>query len=94
MYEHRRRHRVAGEIDRLRKAWLERPRVIVEAPTYVVNQTFAGLAGVTISPGRIVVDFDTPQAALEKLLALAIAVGNDFETFERMAAATTGLTTL
>jgi hypothetical protein len=84
-YEQRRRQKVAREIGRLRQAWLDQPRVLVEAPTSVINQSFADLAGVTIAPGRIVVDFDTPHAALEKLLALAMAIGNNFEEFERKA---------
>jgi len=29
------------------------------------------------------VEFDQPQQALEKLLALAMAISNDFEEFER-----------
>jgi hypothetical protein len=57
----------------------------VEAPIHVTRQTFAGLEGVTVSPGCITVEFDGPQSALEKLLALAMAIGNDFETFERLA---------
>jgi hypothetical protein len=38
---------------------------------------------VGLEPGRITVTFDEPQQALEKLLALAIAISNDFERFER-----------
>jgi hypothetical protein len=40
---------------------------------------------VRIEPGRITVEFEDPHAALEKLLALAMAIGNDFESFERAA---------
>jgi hypothetical protein len=85
VYEQRRRQKVAREIAHLREAWLQQPRVMVEAPTQVLNQTLGGLVGVTVSPGYIEVKFDTPQAALEKLLALAMAIGNDFAAFERMA---------
>jgi hypothetical protein len=87
-YERRRRRKVAGEIARLRQACLDQPPVLVEAPTAIVNQTFAGLRGVTISPGQIVVEFDGPQDALEKLLALAMAIGNDSGAFERLATRT------
>ena len=40
-------------------------------------------AGVDLEPGRISLTFDQPQQALEKLLALAMAIGNDFDRFER-----------
>jgi hypothetical protein len=87
-YERRRRQKLAGEIARLRQAWIDHPRVLVDAPSRIVSQTFAGLLGVTVSPGRIVVDFATPNEALEKLLALAMAIGNDSEAFERLASKT------
>jgi hypothetical protein len=41
-------------------------------------------AGVSIAPGRITVEFAEPRQALEKLLALAMAIGNDYEQFERI----------
>jgi hypothetical protein len=85
VYERQRREKLAREIARLRRNWIERPRVMVEAPTRIMNQSFAGLCGITISPGRIVVDFSTPQDALEKLLALAMAIGNESEAFEQLA---------
>ncbi len=87
-YERQRRQKVAGEIARLREAFLHQPRVLVEAPTRIVSQTFAGLQGVTISPGQIIVEFCSPQDALEKLLALAMAIGNDPDAFEHLASGT------
>jgi hypothetical protein len=36
-----------------------------------------------LEPGRITVTFEQPQQALEKLLALAMAISNDFDQFER-----------
>jgi hypothetical protein len=83
-YEQRRRRHLATEINRLRQAWLERPRVLVEAPAQIVNQTFAGLAGVRVEPGRITVEFDNPQTGLERLLGLAMAIGNNREEFEKL----------
>ena len=51
----------------------------------MVNQEFAGLpAGVQLQSGRITVEFTRPQEGLEKLLALAMAISNDFDRFERM----------
>jgi hypothetical protein len=83
-YELQRRRKVAGLIDELRRERIERPQLLVEAPTDVVNQQFEDLPpGVSLEPGRITVEFETPQEGLEKLLALAMAVSNDFERFEQ-----------
>jgi hypothetical protein len=83
-YEQRRRLRLAERIELLER---ERSRsVMVEAPAAVVNQQFENLpVGVSILPGRITVSFASTREALEKLLALAMAVGNDPLLFERMA---------
>jgi hypothetical protein len=40
--------------------------------------------GIQLSPGRITVEFQRPQEALERLLALAMAIGNDLDQFERL----------
>jgi hypothetical protein len=76
-YERRRRRRLA--------AALAEPRLLVEAPAAVVSQQFADLPeGVIISPGKISVTFSTPSEALQRLLALAMAIGNDPQEFERI----------
>jgi hypothetical protein len=83
-YEQRRRQRVAAKLAELEKERRERPRLLVEAPTQVLSQEFANLPpGVCLEPGRIIVEFAYPQQALEKLLALAMAISNDFDRFER-----------
>jgi hypothetical protein len=38
--------------------------------------------------GQIIVDFPKPHEALEKLRSLAMAVGNDHESVDRIALAT------
>jgi hypothetical protein len=87
-YEVQRRRQVASVIDRLRKERIERPQLLVKAPARIVNQEFKNLpAGLRLEPGRITVEFDSPQQALEKLLALAMAIGNDSDCFERQVAA-------
>jgi hypothetical protein len=59
---------------------------MVSAPTAVINQELASLpAGVSISPGRITVTFEGVPDALQKLLALAMAIRNDELLFERLA---------
>jgi len=83
-YEHRRRQRLAQVLEGLRQEALAQPKVLVEAPTTVLNQEFANLPeGVSVSPGTISITFSSPDEALQRLLALAMAIGNDFNEFER-----------
>jgi hypothetical protein len=83
-YERRRRQKFAAILTALQKERSERPRLLVEAPVQVVTQEFASLpSGVCLERGRIIVEFGSAQQALEKLLALAMAISNDFEQFER-----------
>jgi hypothetical protein len=83
-YERQRRRNVAQILAQLQKDRRERPQLLVEAPSRVVNQEIENLpVGVCLEPGRITLTFDQPQQALEKLLALAMAISNDFELFER-----------
>jgi hypothetical protein len=85
-YERRRQRRLAEQLEKLREDLLRRPRVLVEAPVAVLGQKFEGLPeGVAVVPGQITVRFETATEALEKLLALAIAIGNDRDRFERLA---------
>jgi hypothetical protein len=87
-YERRRRQRLARALDGLRQSALMQPKVLVEAPTTMLNQEFAGLPeGVSVSPGAISITFLFANEALQRLLALAMAIGNDFNEFERMAGA-------
>ena len=84
-YEQQRRRKVATVLERLHQNWTTSPRVLVEAPDTIVNQGFDDLpAGVMVSAGRITVEFASSQEALEKLLALAMAIGNQLEAFDRM----------
>ena len=84
-YEVQRRRKVAEVLGQLRKERLEQPRLLVEAPVRVVNQEFEDLPpGVRLEPGRITVEFEKPQEGLENLLALAMAISNDFDRFERV----------
>jgi hypothetical protein len=51
----------------------------------IVNQELADLpTGVSLRPGEITVQFSTTVEALEKLLAIAMAAGNDLDGFERL----------
>jgi hypothetical protein len=84
VYEQQRRRKVASLLAQLHKERLERPPLLVEAPVRILAQELENLPdGVRLEPGRITVSFDQAQQALEKLLALALAISNDFERFER-----------
>jgi hypothetical protein len=77
-YERRRRQQVATVLSKLDRACREQPRALVEAPVTIVNQEFRDL------PARVTVCCSTAVEALEKLLALAMAAGNDLDGFERL----------
>jgi hypothetical protein len=81
-FEIERRQKVADLIQRLRQERIESPQILVEAPIRVLSQQLRNLPeGVSIAPGRITVEFAEPRQALEKLLALAMALSNDYEAF-------------
>jgi hypothetical protein len=83
-YERRRQRRLAEYLEGLRQARLRQPQVLVEAPVSLLGQKLEGLpVGVAVAPGQITVRFQTATEALEKLLALAMAIGNDRERFEQ-----------
>lgn len=80
--ETERRRKLAATISRWQRDRQEKPQLLVEAPSRIVHQRMKTLPkDVTIERGRITVKFQEPGEALEKLLALAMAIGNDFEEF-------------
>ena len=84
-YELQRRRKLAHILVQSRRERLERPQLLIEAPNTVINQELQDLPpGIQLSPGRITVEFKDPQQALQQLLALAMAIGNDLERFERL----------
>jgi len=83
-YEHQRRRRLAAHLDALHEE--RRKGLLVAAPVSIVNQSLEGLPeGISIQPGAISIHFENPRVALEKLLALAMAIRNDQLEFERLA---------
>ena len=87
--ERQRRRKVAAVLAQLHRERLERPQLLVEAPVHVLTQELENLPeGVRLEPGRITVTFDQAQQALEKLLALAMAIRHDFDRFERQVQST------
>jgi hypothetical protein len=84
-YERRRRERLAETLQNLHRDWTQQTKAIVEAPTSIVNQELANLpSGVQLEQGRLTVQFTTAVEALEKLLAIAMAAGNDLGGFSRI----------
>jgi hypothetical protein len=82
-FEIERRRKVADAIEMLRRERIESPQLLVEAPVRVLSHKLRNLpSGVSIAPGRITVEFTEPREALEKLLALAKAIDNDYDSFE------------
>ena len=81
-YERRRRQRLAQALDELRQAALAQPKVLVEAPTSVLNQELANLPeGVVISPGAISITFSSPQRGAAKTAGLG---HGDWQRFQRI----------
>lgn len=87
----------AGEAERQRRAKLhahlekarvsaQQPKILVEAPPGIVRQQLEDLpAGVTLAPGRIVLEgFRTADEAQQKILALIMALGNDPDGFAEL----------
>jgi hypothetical protein len=74
--------RVALALGKVRREQHARRLVIpTHAPPTGID--FAGLpAGVELERQRLTIAFDTPRELLEKLVALAQALMNDYETFE------------
>jgi hypothetical protein len=83
-YEDRRRRRLARLVETMKQQALVQPRVLVDAPPSIVRTELEDLAGVRLAPGQIIIEgFRSETEALEKLLALAMAIGNDQEGFAR-----------
>jgi hypothetical protein len=67
---------------------LEQRRISIPATPDAFRLEFSGLPdGIRIEAGQLTVSFDQPSELLEKLFALARALANDYDTFERSFAA-------
>jgi hypothetical protein len=90
-YDERRRKQLWTQLSQIRNHWVKQPPVLVEVPNRAVRRVeihdFEGLPdGVELSPGSILVRFSTPDEALEKLLALAMAISQNRTAFEERVA--------
>jgi hypothetical protein len=88
-FARQRRERMRSLLEAWQRQARERPRLLVQAPTAIVNQELDNLPpGVHVAPGRILIEgFRTPEEAHQKLLALAMAMANDPTGFEARIAA-------
>jgi hypothetical protein len=86
-YEQRRQHQFWAQLSEARQEWIARPPVLVDVPhdqrRQVEVHDFEGLPeGVELAPGSITVRFSQPEEALRKLMALAMAIGQNRQAFE------------
>jgi hypothetical protein len=90
-YEQRRQRRFWSQIARAREQWVQQPPVLVEVRETdrrrIEALDFEGLPeGVELGPGTIVVRFSEPDEALQKLMALAMAISQNRQAFDRQVA--------
>jgi hypothetical protein len=80
--EQARTARVATRLAQLRREQHAR-QVSIPLPAAAARLAFAGLpAGIDLQRRQLTIAFETPGELLEKLVALAQALMNDYETFE------------
>ena len=79
--ESRRKERLDGAIDRLRR-YQTAARVRIPVPADVFSHKMADLpAGVALAPGQLLVTFAGTEDLLAKLFELAQAASNDYDRF-------------
>lgn len=86
-YEDRRRKQLWEQLDQVRREWATQPPVLVEVPQNQIRRVerhdFEGLPeGVELAPGSITVRFSEPEEALQKLMALAMAISQNRLAFD------------
>ena len=86
-YEQRRQQKLWEHLESVRREWTQQAPVLVEVSRQQVRgievHDFAALPeGVELAPGTITVRFDSPEEALRKLMALAMAIGQNRTAFE------------
>lgn len=82
-WEESRRKRLALRIESWRKEFLERPPVLVEAPARIRNTRLDSLPeGISLERQQLILRFENQADLLRKLLALAIALGQEEITID------------
>lgn len=80
--EQHRRAKLAGWLREQEQSIRTTPRLLVEAHPRVTGSRLESIAGLELGPGRLCLSFQTAEEAAQKLLALAMAMGRDWQEFE------------
>jgi hypothetical protein len=84
--EWRRKERLADRLEAMRRLQAG-ARVAIAAQPEVMSQRWPDLpAGVGLTPGALHIQFQSSEELLSKLFALAQAIANDYEGFEKRTA--------
>jgi hypothetical protein len=90
-HEERRQKQLWAQLDETRRDWVRQPPVLVEISQAQIQRVerhdFDGLPeGVELAPGSITVRFREPDEALQKLMALAMAISQNRLAFDERVA--------
>src|ERR1035438_249190 len=90
-YEERRRKQLWEYLGQARQKWVRQPPVLVEVSQAQMQRVevldFDGLPeGIELAPGSITVRFGEPDEALQKLMALGMAISLNRRAFEQRVA--------
>ena len=90
-YEERRRKQLWTQIDEVRRGWVRQTPVLVEVSEAQIRRVerldFDGLPeGVELAAGSITLRFREPDEALQKLMALAMAISRNRQAFDERVA--------
>ncbi|MGC9947924.1 MAG: hypothetical protein ABSF64_16280 [Bryobacteraceae bacterium] len=81
--EWQRKERLAERLDAIRR-WQAGARVAIALEPETLSQRLPDLPdGVGLTPGALHIRFQSPEELLSKLFALAQAIANDYEAFEK-----------
>ena len=81
--EWRRKERLAERLEAIRRLQAG-ARVAIPVEPEVLSQRLPNLpGGITLSPGALHIQFESSEELLSKLFALAQAIANDYEAFEK-----------
>ncbi|HLY17745.1 MAG TPA: hypothetical protein VKR61_11010 [Bryobacteraceae bacterium] len=81
--EWRRKERLAERLEAMRRLQAGARLEIPVKPQMLSHRLPDLPAGVVLSPGALQVQFESPEELLSKLFALAQAIANDYEAFEK-----------
>jgi hypothetical protein len=81
--EWQRKERLAERLEAMRRLQAG-ARVAILVEPQILSQRLPDLpAGVGLNPGELHIQFESPEELLSKLFALAQAIANDYEAFEK-----------